>query len=639
MKLDVKGTQFLQPLFEFSGACTGCGETPYVKLMTQLFGDRLLIANATGCSSIYGGNLPTTPYAVDGCGRGPAWSNSLFEDNAEFGFGYRLSVDQHQLQAVALLKSLATAIGESLVDALLTADQSTEAGIAAQRQRVVELRQRLASQNDEAARALSQIADYLVRKSVWIVGGDGWAYDIGYGGLDHVLAMGRDVNILVLDTEVYSNTGGQQSKATPMGAAAKFAMAGKGQRKKDLALMAMAYGHVYVANVAFGARDAQTVKAFLDAESYPGPSLIIAYSHCIAHGYDMAYGLDQQKLAVESGYWPLFRYDPRFAKRGESPLKLDSAAPKGDVATFHAERNALPARRAAEPRAVPRPARADAGRHQGPLPPLRGAGDAARASRRGRGAQDARVDTSIFPGRHVMNLTTTYLGITLPHPVMIGASPLVDRLDLVRQLEDAGAAALTMHSLFEEQILLEQGATAHHLEESANTSAEALAYFPGASDYSMGPDDYLEHIRRVKATVDIPVIASLNGSTPGGWVEYARLIEQAGADALELNVYFLATDLAESGATVEQRVVSIAASVKEVVGIPVAVKLSPFFSSLCASRAHPRLRPASTAWSCSTASISRISTPSSSRSRRAFTCRIRTTCCSGFGGSPSSVAA
>ncbi len=334
VKQDVKGVQFLQPLFEYSGACVGCGETPYVKLLTQLFGDRALIANATGCSSIYGGNLPTTPYTVNRDGRGPAWSNSLFEDNAEFGFGYRLALDKHLEQAGELLKRLAAQIGESLVDALLAADQHSETGIAEQRARVELLKQQLASIGSAEARWLEQLADYLVRKSVWIVGGDGWAYDIGYGGLDHVMAMGRDVNILVLDTEVYSNTGGQQSKATPLGASARFAMAGKPTAKKDLGMMAMAYGNTYVAHVAFGAKDVQTVKAFVDAEAYPGPSIIIAYSHCIAHGYDLSKGLDQQKLAVDAGYWPLYRFDPRRAANGESPLMLDSAAPKIDLAKY-----------------------------------------------------------------------------------------------------------------------------------------------------------------------------------------------------------------------------------------------------------------------------------------------------------------
>ena len=334
VKMDVKGTQFLEPLFEYSGACSGCGETPYVKLLTQLFGDRALIANATGCSSIYGGNLPTTPYTTNKDGRGPAWANSLFEDNAEFGLGMRLSVDKHQEFALELMHRLAAKLGDDLIAGLATADQSTEAGLKAQRERVAVLKQKLAGLKEPEAKMLLDIADYLVDKSVWIVGGDGWAYDIGYGGLDHVLASGRNVNVLVLDTEVYSNTGGQASKSTPRGAAAKFAMAGKSLPKKDLSMIAMTYGGIYVAKVAFGFRDAQTVKAFQEAESYNGPSLILAYSHCIAHGYDMAHGCDQQKLAVDSGHWPLFRFDPRRLEKGEAPLQMDSGAPKVPLGTY-----------------------------------------------------------------------------------------------------------------------------------------------------------------------------------------------------------------------------------------------------------------------------------------------------------------
>ncbi len=324
----VKNVQLLRPLFEFSGACAGCGETPYVKLMSQLFGDRALVANATGCSSIYGGNLPTTPWAQDVHGRGPAWSNSLFEDNAEFGLGMRLTIDKQNEYAVELVRRLVDTIGADLADAILSADQSDEAGIDAQRQRVADLKARLAHSTDPAARALLGVADMLVKKSVWIIGGDGWAYDIGYGGLDHVLATGRNVNVLVLDTEVYSNTGGQSSKATPLGAVARFAAAGKPSAKKDMGLMAIAYGSVYVAQVAVGANDAQTIRAFLEAESYDGPSLIIAYSHCIMHGIDMSLGLEQQKLAVMSGYWPLYRYDPRLRAEGKNPFQLDSKAPK-----------------------------------------------------------------------------------------------------------------------------------------------------------------------------------------------------------------------------------------------------------------------------------------------------------------------
>jgi len=323
----VKGVGLLEPLFEFSGACAGCGETPYVKLMSQLFGDRAIISNATGCSSIYGGNLPTTPWAVDKHGRGPTWSNSLFEDNAEFGFGFRLTIDKFKEYAGELAKRLAGSIGDDLVQGLLEADQSSEAGIEAQRGRVAALKEKLRSEKSEEARQLLSVADYFARKSVWILGGDGWAYDIGYGGLDHVLANGRDVNVLVLDTEVYSNTGGQASKSTPRGAVAKFAASGKPSPKKDLALIAMTYGHIYVAKVAMGASDSQCVKAFLEAESYDGPSLIIAYSHCIAHGIDMTTAMDLQKAAVASGHFPLFRYDPRLAAAGKNPLHLDSKAP------------------------------------------------------------------------------------------------------------------------------------------------------------------------------------------------------------------------------------------------------------------------------------------------------------------------
>jgi pyruvate-ferredoxin/flavodoxin oxidoreductase len=331
VKLEVKEAQLLEPLFEFSGACSGCGETPYIKLVTQLFGDRALVANATGCSSIYGGNLPTTPYTKNRDGRGPAWANSLFEDNAEFGLGMRLAVDHHARHARELVRALADRLPEVLVEGLLGSEGRDEVAIQAQRERVVELRHWLARVADPLARVLESLADYLVPKSVWIFGGDGWAYDIGYGGLDHVLASGANVNILVMDTEVYSNTGGQQSKATPLGASAKFAVMGKATPKKDLALLALTHGNVYVARVAFGAKDVQTVNALVEAETFDGPSLVLAYSHCIAHGYDLVHGLSQQKKAVETGYWPLFRYDPRRPAQGESALKLDSPPPKGKL--------------------------------------------------------------------------------------------------------------------------------------------------------------------------------------------------------------------------------------------------------------------------------------------------------------------
>jgi pyruvate-ferredoxin/flavodoxin oxidoreductase len=330
----IRGVQHLTPLFEFPGACAGCGETPYLRLVSQLFGDRAVIANATGCSSIYGGNLPTTPWSANKEGRGPAWSNSLFEDNAEFGFGFRLSADTQRQQAEKLLRNLADRLGEELVTELLEADQTEEDGIRAQRERVAELRRRLAKLDDPAADHLEAVAEHLVRRSVWIVGGDGWAYDIGYGGLDHVLSLGRDVNVLVLDTEVYSNTGGQVSKATPIAAVAKFAAGGKATPKKDLALQAIAYGNVYVARVAMGANPQQTLLAFREAERYAGPSLILAYSHCIAHGIDMKYGMQQQREAVACGHWPLIRYNPVLRTEGRNPFLLDSPRPREPLSNY-----------------------------------------------------------------------------------------------------------------------------------------------------------------------------------------------------------------------------------------------------------------------------------------------------------------
>ncbi len=338
----VKYAQLLEPLFEFSGACPGCGETPYLKLLTQLFGDRTIVSNATGCSSIYGGNLPTTPWAQNSDGRGPAWSNSLFEDNAEFGFGMRVALDQRVDAATNILRNERDVIGGELVDSVLFADQVSEKELQAQRQRVEQLNEKIDSllggdATDETKRNLAflrNITSVLVHKMVWIVGGDGWAYDIGYGGLDHVLASGRNVNILVMDTEVYSNTGGQMSKATPRGAIAKFAAAGKPARKKDLGMLAMGYGNVYVARIAYGSNDRQTIRALMEAAAYDGPSLIIAYSPCIAHGYDLQFNLQQQKSAVNSGYWPLFRFDPDRAAQGSNPMKLDSRKPKIPVDEF-----------------------------------------------------------------------------------------------------------------------------------------------------------------------------------------------------------------------------------------------------------------------------------------------------------------
>jgi pyruvate-ferredoxin/flavodoxin oxidoreductase len=324
----IRQQQVQEPLFEFSGACAGCGETPYIKLATQLFGDRMVVANATGCSSIYGGNLPTTPWTTDSEGRGPAWANSLFEDNAEFGLGMRLAIDKQQAYAAELLQKLSTTLGDAQVQAILTAKQHDEAEIYEQRQRVAALKSKLQDLDTPETRQLLALADLLVKKSVWIIGGDGWAYDIGFGGLDHVLASGHNVNVLLLDTEVYSNTGGQMSKATPRAAVAKFAAGGKPTGKKDLGLMAMSYGHVYVASVAMGARDEHTLRAFLEAEAYDGPSLIIAYSHCIAHGINMTTAMQNQKAAVDAGQWMLYRYHPDRGAQDGGPLHMDSPAPR-----------------------------------------------------------------------------------------------------------------------------------------------------------------------------------------------------------------------------------------------------------------------------------------------------------------------
>jgi pyruvate-ferredoxin/flavodoxin oxidoreductase len=346
-------------MFEFSGACAGCGETPFLKLASQLFGDRMVIANATGCSSIYGGNLPTTPWTTRKDGLGPAWSNSLFEDNAEFGFGYRLTIDKFKQYALELLDRIPAdhvnkvAGLSGLIAEIKGADQSAQEGIEAQRQRVAKLKEGLKGCPDAEAKNLLSVADYLVNKSVWIIGGDGWAYDIGYGGLDHVLASGKNVNVLVLDTEVYSNTGGQASKATPLGAVAQFAAGGKGMPKKDLGMIAMTYGNIYVAKVAMS-NPGQVVKAMLEADSYDGPSIILAYSHCIAHGIDMASAVDGCKQAVASGHWPLFRYDPRLAEQGKNPLQLDSKEPTMTFEEYAQRQNRYRVLKKANPEAASR---------------------------------------------------------------------------------------------------------------------------------------------------------------------------------------------------------------------------------------------------------------------------------------------
>ncbi|HSR36914.1 MAG TPA: thiamine pyrophosphate-dependent enzyme, partial [Desulfurivibrionaceae bacterium] len=337
----VKGSQLIRPLFEFSGACAGCGETPYIKLATQMFGDRMLIANATGCSSIYGGNLPTTPYCKRADGRGPVWANSLFEDNAEFGLGMRYSVNKLGAQAVELLGKAVEEklIAKQMADEIVGASQKTQDEIEAQRGRVAKLKDALAKSSSVIAKRLLHVADYLVKKSVWIVGGDGWAYDIGYGGLDHVLASGENVNVLIMDTEVYSNTGGQMSKSTPRAATAQFAAGGKKMPKKDIGMIFSTYGNVYVAKIALGANPQQAVKAFAEAEAYDGPSLIIAYAHCINHGINMAKGFDQQKKAVACGHWPLYRYNPMLEAEGKNPLHIDSKAPSIPFAEYAMNEN------------------------------------------------------------------------------------------------------------------------------------------------------------------------------------------------------------------------------------------------------------------------------------------------------------
>ncbi len=423
----VRGTQFLEPLFEFSGACEGCGETPYVKLLSQLFGDRLMVANATGCSSIYGGNLPTTPWTKDGDGRGPAWSNSLFEDNAEFGLGFRVATDAHAALARRRLTELRDAIGPELVDEIISAPQQRESELRAQRERVAELKRRLNGVDGTAADDLRSVVDFLVRRSVWIVGGDGWAYDIGSGGLDHVLSSGRNVNVLVLDTEVYSNTGGQASKATPLGAVAKFATSGKTVVNKDLALQAISYGSVYVARVAMGADPQQTLTAFREAEAYDGPSLVLAYCHCISHGIPMREGLNQQYRAVASGYWPLVRYDPVVRAAGGNPFMLDSTAATDPARRVHEPRAALPLahqHRSGRGRAAARARRA-AGRPA--VGRLRGDGDEGRPALRRRRPQGA-----------LMDLATSYMGLELRNPLVASASPLSWTVDGVRRLADAG---------------------------------------------------------------------------------------------------------------------------------------------------------------------------------------------------------
>ena len=563
----VKGSQMLEPLFEFSGACEGCGETPYLKLLTQLLGDRMIVANATGCSSIYGGNLPTTPWSANRDGRGPAWSNSLFEDNAEFGLGMRLALDAQERQARALAAELAP----DLADALAAADPHTEAGIAEQRRLVAELRERIAGIDRPEARRLAALADALVRKSVWIVGGDGWAYDIGFGGLDHVLASGRDVNVLVLDTEVYSNTGGQASKATPRGAVAKFAAGGKQTGKKDLGLLATAYGNVYVAHIALGADNPQTVKALAEADAWDGPSLVIAYSHCIAHGIDMVKGMRQQKLAVDTGYWPLWRYDPRHAGPGEHPLHLDSGRAEAAADRVHGERGALLdapplAARGGGAARSPRAAR----RRRAP-PRLRAAGrDRARARRAG----DQGGGGGMSP-----DLRSTYLGLQLEEPARR------IRIPAHRQPRLAARARGGRRCGRRAPVALRGADRARRDDRRPRARARRPELRRGA--HLLPRDGRLQHgpggvprarRRRQGGALD-PRDRIDQRRHPGGWIRYAELLQQAGADAIELNVYAVETDPYASAASVEDRTLRLVSKVHGALTVPLAVKVGPYYTA------------------------------------------------------------
>ena len=543
----VKGSQVLEPLFEFSGACAGCGETPYVKLVSQLFGDRIVVANSTGCSSIYGGNLPTTPWTVDREGRGPAWNNSLFEDTAEFGMGMRMGSEARLARARVLLERLAPRLDPAIVQDVVDAPQDTENEVREQRRRVADLVDELRGlgNDDPDVRHLLALADDLVTKGVWIIGGDGWAYDIGFGGLDHVLASSRDVNILVLDTEVYSNTGGQASKATPRGAVAKFAASGKGTAKKDLGALAMAYGTAYVAQIALGANDAQAVKALLEADAWPGPSLVIAYSTCTAHGMDMSRSMEHLKDAVRSGYWPLYRFQPTAAEGGQ-PFKLDSRAPSMPVRDFVASE----ARFAILSRTHPERSehlleliQADVDerwRYYEQLAAM------SRTMRR-RGGATATAPTRTRGGRR-----HEPAGHELPRPRAAQPArglgePLHQAPESALRLQESGAAAIVLPSLFEEEVVNEEVELSEALEQGAENFAEALDYFPAVDAFESTADRYLATIGKMKEQLDVPVIASLNATSSGGWVRYAKLIEEAGADALELNLYRLAADPARSG--------------------------------------------------------------------------------------------
>jgi pyruvate/2-oxoacid:ferredoxin oxidoreductase beta subunit/Pyruvate/2-oxoacid:ferredoxin oxidoreductase gamma subunit/dihydroorotate dehydrogenase/Pyruvate/2-oxoacid:ferredoxin oxidoreductase delta subunit len=596
-KIDgLRGSQLRQPLFEYSGACSGCGETPYLKLLSQLYGDHLVIANATGCSSIYGGNLPSTPYSQNAQGQGPAWANSLFEDNAEFGLGMRLAYDAQQDLARLLVVQMRDVIGGELADALVGAPQDNDEQIAEQRGRVKQLKQILARLSVPEANRLLAVADSLVVRSVWIVGGDGWAYDIGYGGVDHVLASGRNVNILVLDTEVYSNTGGQASKSTQRGAVAKFAAAGKSIGKKDLGMIAMAYGNVYVAQVAMGANPVHTVRTFQEAASWNGPSLIIAYSHCIAHGIDMTTGMSHQRDAVKSGYLTLYHYDPRLGMGGaDHPLKLDSRKPTIPLEQFTMKEGRYAMLAQADParaKALSRQAQAEADARWQFYEQVAGVHRVvAEAISTDDGAKEggavAAAPTTMHrdqPQRRRPNDDCR------PHHTLSWPRAEASRRRLglpADRFDREPQAARGCRRRRRRPALAVRGTdrargNGHAQPDALRLGAVArgtrILSRAAAVQHRPGPVPRL--IADAKKALAVPVIASLNGYTPGGWTSIARQCEQAGADAIELNVYFLATTLSDTSASVEARYIDLVKSVAGQVKIPVAVKVAPYFSAM-----------------------------------------------------------
>ncbi len=587
----IKGSQVLEPLFEFSGACAGCGETPYIRLVSQLFGDRMIVANATGCSSIYGANLPTTPWTVNAAGRGPAWSNSLFEDNAEFGLGMRLALDAQTDHARRLLERSPRSSARTSSAGCWAAARRRKPRSGSSANGSIGSARRLPGstvRHASDARHLLALAGDLVRKGVWIIGGDGWAYDIGFGGVDQVLSSGRNVNILVLDTEVYSNTGGQASKATPRGAVAKFAAAGKGTAKKDLGAIARSYGNVYVAQVSMGANDLQTTKALLEADAWPGPSLVIAYSTCIAHGIDMSKSMTHQKDAVKSGYWPLYRFHPSEIDSGH-PFKLDSSAPSIPIADFvatetrfavlqrtHPERAAELAELAQAERRRALALLPAARRHRTHRPPRPSTRPRHRAGRRER----CRLPLRQRGGWGMtVDLRTRYLGLELRSPIVASAAPHNGEPAMARRLEAAGVGAIVA------PVAVRggdpgRGTRTQPLPRAGDRAlCRGARLLPGGRDLRRNGRSLSRRLERVKTSVGVPVVASLNASTSGGWVRHARRLEDAGADALELNLYHMAANPNRTAADAEAADLELIAAVRATITIPLAVKLSPYYSA------------------------------------------------------------